>query len=139
MKVAPTFGPDGSLWLTFMAAGRVWVVQSRDLSRSFSPPVSASTQPSNLDWVPDARPKIAVDRDSRIFVAFAVFKDQAFNGRAFYTRSIDGGRSFATPVAITADPESQRFEAIALDSEGSLFAAWLDKRNRMPAKARNDE
>jgi hypothetical protein len=139
LKVTPTFAPDGSLWLAFMAAGRVWVAQSRDLGRSFSQPVSASTEPSNLDWGPDARPKIAADRDGRLFVAFAVFKDEAFNGRAFYTRSVDGGRSFATPLAITADPESQRFEAIALNSDGSLFAAWLDKRNRIPAKARNEE
>jgi hypothetical protein len=35
-------------------------------------------------------------------------------------------RSFAPPHAITSDPESQRFEAIALDADGSLFAAWLD-------------
>ena len=76
------------------------------------------------------RPKIAVDRDGRVFVAFAIFKDKAFNGQVFYTRSLDGGRSFATPAPITANPESQRFEAIALDADGSLFAAWLDKRNR---------
>jgi hypothetical protein len=31
---------------------------------------------------------------------------------------------------------SQRFEALALDADGSLVAAWLDKRNRVPAAAR---
>jgi hypothetical protein len=122
-----------------MAASRVWVAHSSDVGRSFSQPVSISAETRNLDWGPDARPKIAVDRDGRVFVAFAVFKDQAFNGQVFYTRSVDGGHTFAKPVAITADPESQRFEAIALDADGSLFAAWLDKRNRIPAKARNEE
>jgi hypothetical protein len=139
LKVTPTFAPGGSLWLAWMAAGKVWVAHSRDLGRSFSPAVSASAEPSNLDWGPDARPKIAVDRDGRVFIAFAIFKDKAFNGRVLYTRSVDGGRSFAAPAPITADPESQRFEAIALDSDGSLFTAWLDKRNRIPAKARNEE
>jgi hypothetical protein len=54
------------------------------------------------------------------------------------TRSTDGASSFAPPDSITADRESQQFEAIALDSDGSLFAAWLDKRNRVPAKAKNE-
>ena len=92
-------------------------------------------------WMPrkGARPKIAVDRDGRVFVAFAIFKDKAFNGQVLYTHSSDSGRTFAPPVPITANQESQRFEAIALDPNGSLFAAWLDKRNRIPAKARNEE
>jgi thiol-disulfide isomerase/thioredoxin len=35
--------------------------------------------------------------------------------------------------------ESQRFQALALDADGSLLAAWLDKRNRVPAAARGDK
>jgi hypothetical protein len=137
-KVTPTFGPDGALWLAWAAAGKLSVARSIDLGRTFTPPVAVNQEPLELDWGPDARPKIAVDRDGRIFVAFAIFKDKAFNGQVLYTRSTDGGRSFAPPVPITANIESQRFEAIALDADGSLFAAWLDKRNRVPAKARNE-
>jgi hypothetical protein len=37
---------------------------------------------------------------------------------------------------ITASNESQRFEALGLDADGSLFAAWLDKRNRVPVQQR---
>jgi hypothetical protein len=71
-------------------------------------------------------------------VAYAIFKDSAFNGQVLHSRSTDGGRSFAPPLPITADPESQRFETIAFDPEGNLFAAWLDKRNRRPAQARGE-
>jgi hypothetical protein len=138
-KVTPTFAPDGSLWLAWAAAGKVSVAHSLDLGRSFTPPVAVTPQACDLDWGPDARPKIAVDRDGRVFVAFAIFKDNAFNGQVLYTRSVDGGRSFAPPVPITANQESQRFETIALDADGSLFAAWLDKRNRVPAKVRNED
>ena len=53
-----------------------------------------------------------------------------------YTRSKDGGKSFAELRPITASNESQRFEALALDADGSVFAAWLDKRNRVPAQQR---
>jgi hypothetical protein len=137
-KVTPTFAPDGSLWLAWAAAGRVSVARSLDHGRTFTPPVAVNAQPLELDWGPDARPKIAVDGQGRVFVAFAIFKDKNFNGQVLLTHSTDGGNSFAPPAPITADRESQRFEAIALDADGALFAAWLDKRNRVPAKARNE-
>ena len=136
-KVTPTFAPDGSLWLAWAAAGRVSVARSIDLGRTFSSRTALNADPLELDWGPDACPKIAVDAQGRVFVAFAVFKDKNFNGQVLLTRSTDGGKSFAPLAPITADRESQRFKSIALDLDGSLFAAWLDKRNRAPAKARN--
>jgi len=134
--VTPTFAADGSLWLVWAAAGRVSVARSGDLGHSFTPAVAVNPEPLRLDTGPDERPKIAIDKDGRVAVAFAIFKDSAFNGQVFYSRSDDGGLTFAPPRPITPDPESQRFEAIAFDPDGSLFAAWLDKRNRAPARAR---
>jgi hypothetical protein len=134
----PVFAPDGSLWLTWAAAGWVSVAHSTDLGRSFSPAVAVNLEPLRLDTGPDERPKIAIDKSGGIAVAYAIFKDSAFNGEVFYTRSVDGGLTFAPPRPITSDPESQRFEAIAFDPEGSLFAAWLDKRKRAPARAKGE-
>ena len=64
----------------------------------------------------------------------ATVKDKAFSGQVLATRSIDGGRSFAELQPITASNESQRFAALGLDADGSVFAAWIDKRNRVPAQ-----
>jgi hypothetical protein len=139
LKATPAFAPDGSLWLAWMAGGRVSVARSTDLGRNFAPAVAVNPTPLDLDWGPDARPKIAVDREGRIFVAFAVFKDKAFNGEVLYSRSTDGGRSFAVPRPVTANRESQRFEDMALDPDGALFMAWLDKRNRAPARDRGEK
>jgi hypothetical protein len=139
IQATPTFAPDGTLWLAWAANGIVSVAHSSDLGRTFSTPVAVNSEPLDLDWGPDARPKIAVDGDGRVFVVFARFKDQKFNGQVLYTRSTDGGRSFATPTPITTDPESQRFAALTLDADGSLFAAWLDKRNRVAAAARGEK
>lgn len=138
-QVTPTFAPDGTLWLAWTANGTVSVAQSHDFGRTFSTPVAVNPAPLDLDWGPDARPSIVVDKDERVFVAFARFKDRAFNGQVLFSRSIDGGKSFATPVPITANNESQRFQTLTLDADGSLFAAWLDKRNRVPAMARNEK
>jgi len=133
-KVTPTFAPDGTLWLAWMAGGQVSVASSKDGGQTLSPPVAVTKERLNLDWGPDSRPKIVVDREGRISVAFSIFRDKAFNGQVLYARSTDGGKSFAELKPITASNESQRFEALALDSDGSLFAAWLDKRNRVPAQ-----
>jgi hypothetical protein len=133
-KVTAAFGPDGTLWLAWMAGGQISVASSKDDGKSFSAPVQVTRERLDLDWGPDARPKIAVDKNGGIALAFAIFRDKAFNGQVLYTRSKDGGQSFAEVRPITANNESQRFEAVALDADGSVFAAWLDKRNRVPAK-----
>jgi hypothetical protein len=138
-QVTPTFAADGSLWIAWAAHGTVSVARSPDLGRTFSTPVAVNPQPLDLDWGPDSRPNIVIDGDGRVFVAFARFKDQKFNGEVFYSRSTDGGRSFAPPIQITTNAESQRFQVLALDADGSLFAAWLDKRNRAPAAERGEK
>jgi hypothetical protein len=138
-KVTPAFGPDGTLWLAWMAGGQVSVASSKDAGRSFSPPMQATRGNLNLDWGPDARPKIAIAPDGTIALAFSVFRDKAFNGEVLYSRSIDGGKSFAPPRPITSNAESQRFEAVALDADGSVFAAWLDKRGRIPAQQKGEK
>jgi hypothetical protein len=133
-KVAPAFAADGTLWLAWMAGGKISVASSRDAGKNFSAPVEATPERLNLDWGPDARPKIAIDRNGTISLAFSIFKDKAFNGQVLTTHSRDGGRSFAAVQPITSSEESQRFEAVGFDRNGELFAAWLDKRNRVPAR-----
>jgi len=137
-QVTPTFAADGTLWIAWAAHGTVSVARSSDLGHTLSTPVAVNPQPLDIDWGPDARPNIVVGNEGRVFVAFARLQDQKFNGQVFYSRSTDGGRSFAAPAPITASAESQRFQVLALDTDGSLFAAWLDKRNRVPAAARGD-
>ena len=133
-KVTPAFASDGTLWLAWMAGGRISVASSKDQGRSFSTPVQVTKEKLNLDWGPDARPQIVVEKTGGIALAFSIFRDKAFNGQVLATRSIDGGQSFAELQPITANNESQRFVTLGLDTDGSVFAAWIDKRNRVPAQ-----
>jgi hypothetical protein len=133
----PAFAPDGSLWLVWAAGGKVMVAHSTDLGKNFTPAFAVTSEPAKLDSGPDARPKIAVDKDGHVAVAYAVFQDEHYNGRVFFSRSGDGGASFATPQPITDDATSQRFETLAFDpADGALFAAWLDKRDAVAARQR---
>jgi len=131
----PAFGRDGVLWLTWAAGGKVMVAHSDDLARNFSPPVAITKQSVRIDNGPDARPKIAVGADGQVAVTYAVFQDDKYNGRAYLSRSTDGGASFTEPAPITADTTSQRFETAAFGPGGDLFVAWLDKRDAAAARA----
>jgi hypothetical protein len=132
----PAFAADGSLWLVWSAGGQIMAAHSTDLGHRFAPAVAVTAgAPARLDSGPDARPKIVIDRDGHIHVAYAVFQDDRYNGRAYITRSVDSGVSFATPRPITDDATSQRFETLALDPGGDLFVAWLDKRGAAAARA----
>ena len=134
-KVTPTFGPDGTLWLAWMAGGQVSVASSKDGGRTLSTLAQVTQGKLDLDWGPDARPKVALDHKGDIAVTFSTFRDKAFNGEVFYSQSIDGGKTFIPPRPITDNTESQRFDAVGFDNDGTLFAAWLDKRNRVPVQA----
>ena len=136
--VTPAFGPDGALWVAARVNNQIFVAKSLDHGRSFTPPVVITPDGLTLDGGPDARPKILVDRWGKVIVAFATFRDKKYNGELFTTRSIDGGKTFAPPQPITSDPESQRFIAMAIDSDGSVFSAWLDKRNQVKAREKGE-
>jgi len=137
-KVTPAFGPDGKLWIAMLAGGKVAVAASTDGGRNFTKPVAVTDQKLDMDWGPDARPKIVIDKHGDLIVAFSTFRDKAFNGEVFTTRSTDGGQTFTPIRPITSNNVSQRFEALALDTDGTVFAAWLDKRNRAPAKKKGE-
>jgi hypothetical protein len=130
----PYLGADGRLWLAWVAGGRVSVAHSDDRGKSFAPAVAVTPEPQRVDTGPDARPRIVADRSGRLFVSYAVFKDKAYNATAYVALSSDGGASFGPPRALTDDPASQRFETLALDPDGAVFAAWLDKRNAVAAR-----
>ena len=134
----PFVAPDGTLWIAARVGNRLFVTHSNDQARTFSPSVPLDTGTVTLDWGPDARPKIVVAPDGTVVVAYAIFRDKAYNGEVFTTRSTDGGMTFAPVKPITDVQESQRFVDMAFDADGSLFAAWLDKRDRVPAKAKGE-
>ena len=132
---APAFGPDGTLWVVRPIGDRIGVLRSGDLGKTFSTPVMVTPEPMNLDWGPDARARIAVDPAGGLVVTFGVFQDKSFNGRAFFSRSSDGGATFSRPRPVTSDTTSQRFEVAGVDPAGRVFATWLDKRNVKKARA----
>jgi hypothetical protein len=132
--VTPALAPDGMLWLAFDVDNQVYVSHSADRGKSFSSPVAVTPRKVHLDTGPDARASIVVDAKGRVFVAYAIFKDEMFNAEVFFSRSLDGGKSFSAPRPLVPESTaSQRFAALAVSPSGNLFATWLDKRGVVAA------
>jgi hypothetical protein len=139
IAATPTFAPDGSLLLAWSAGGRVMIARSADLAASFGAAVPVTPDPVRIDTGPDSRPKIVVTRTGDIVVAYSVFRDDQWNGQVRVARSTDSGASFAPSRPITDDAASQRFEALALDPSGDVFAAWIDKRSVAAARTQGKD
>jgi hypothetical protein len=134
VSATPTFASDGSLWLIWAGSGRVAVARSNDRGKTFATPAVITSKPMRLDDGPDERPQIVVDRNGRVVVSYAIFKDDRYNGQILFASSGDGGVTFSMPRSITGDESSQRFASLSLDPGGDIFASWIDKRNVVAAQ-----
>ena len=135
MEATPALAGDGSVWLAWTSASRVYAARSTDQGRSFPAPVEITRGPAKLDHSADTRPQIVVDRAGRVTVGYAVMTDVQFKGELFHAHSTDGGRAFSAPRPLNANPAGKRFLSLALDPDGAVFASWVDKRDLAAAQA----
>jgi hypothetical protein len=54
----------------------------------------------------------------------------------YFARSEDDARSFGQPLRVNDDPDGpeHRFPTLAVDSAGTVFVVWLDKRQGSPER-----
>jgi len=117
-KVTPAFSPDGTLWLAWMAGGQVSVARSNDAGHSFSTPVQVTREKLNLDWGPDARPKIVVDRKGGIALAFFKIQNALTKGGIRPTEDVELAGLDVAEMGALAYPEFQGSH-IDLDANGA--------------------
>ena len=134
--VTPTAGLDGSLWLAWVDGGHVYVTHSRDEGRTQSAPVRINGAPLKIDMNGENRPKAIPAPNGDVYVSYTAKGKRKFTGVVWFSRSLDGGKSFSEPIPVTdeAEPSSQRFEAMRIDPQGRIYIAWLDKRDLFAAK-----
>ena len=137
-SATPAFGPDGRLWLAWSAGGRISVAHSSDQGRSFSTPVAVNRQVDRIDEGADSRPQIVVAANGTITVLYDLFHGR-FVGQVLASRSTDNGASFSPPQPVSDNSASQRFQSLALDASGDLFAFWIDRREEIAAKKEGRE
>lgn len=125
---SPFFTIDGKLLLAWTANGVVSVAQSSDLGKTFSPAVKIAEHGKSLDAGSDARPQIVSDGSGNVLLAYSFFKDINWNAQINIARSVDGGNTYSTPIALVDDDSSQRFPSVLIKPDNSIFISWIDKR-----------
>lgn len=133
------------------AAGRLWAVRkegqqvvlqhSDDRGANWSAPVPVNAVGEAVAADGDNRPKIAIGADGAIYVSWTSPLAKPYTGDIRFARSLDGGRSFDPPRTINDDrqPITHRFDSLAVDARGTVYLAWIDKRDPVAAKAAGGE
>jgi len=135
-----TFDAAGTLFVVFVEGTRVYVTSSPDLGRTFTPAAVVNPEPEAVDANGEARPKIAAGPKGEIYVSYTHKLEKPYTGDVRFSRSTDGGRTFAAPRTVNDDGlvTGHRFDALAVSPAGDVHVFWIDKRDLERAAARQE-
>ena len=133
------FDSNNILWVAFEYQDHIYVTQSKDFGKSFNPPVAVNRQPHKIYTNGENRPKIVLGASGMIFVTWTEKTNGRFAGNIRFARSLDQGKTFSRPIIINTDRAliGHRFDIMHVDSQGELYIAWFDKRDKEIAKVSN--
>jgi hypothetical protein len=129
------FDAHGVLWIVHKVDGRLAVSRSADEGRTWSKPLFVTPAPEPTDSGGDARPKLALGPRGELYVTWTKPLSKPYTGEVKFSRSLDGGRSFSTPLVVHHDRQeiTHRFDTLAVNARGEIFVAWIDKRDAAAA------
>ncbi|HEY0562686.1 MAG TPA: exo-alpha-sialidase, partial [Methylophilus sp.] len=137
LAISVAFDDAGTLWRASVKEGHVWVDSSTDLGKHFSPGVKVNAQPLKIAADAEARPKIALAANGHIYLTWTESLKTPYAGYIWFARSVNGGKSFATPYIVHQDRAeiTHRFDALHVAPNGNITVTWVDKRDLIAAKA----
>jgi len=100
LAVSVVFDAAGNLWRVGVNDGAVQVGVSHDLAKSFSKPVTLNQPVLNNAAGNSIQPKIAMGPEGNIYVAWAEMSSGQLAGAIWFSRSINGGKSFEDSVLV---------------------------------------
>lgn len=123
----------GVLHLTYGKDNDAFYVQSYDGGKSFSAPVKINQRPGTVTVGGERGAKIVLGKDGIIHVVW--LGHYKLGGGVWYTRSTDGGKSFAAERNLQDTPIGCDSPTIVADNTGNILLFWLDAR--LPKDAEN--
>jgi hypothetical protein len=122
----------------------VMIASSRDGGTTFGAPVRVNTKPGEVWSFPTARPELAIAPNGTLHVLYTA-NDVNAAGKPvivpMYTRSTDGGRTWAPARRMATMPDAdlghvihggfaqaQTFGTLAVDANGGVHLYWIDTR-----------
>ena len=96
----------------------------------------ATPAPEPVSADGENRPKIALGRGGELYVSWTSPTSAQYTADIRFTRSLDGGRTWWTPITVHRDRQAigHRFESLLVDDAGALWLAWIDKRDLKAAE-----
>lgn len=136
--ISSTYSENGRLWSAWAHGAHVYVNHSDDDGKSFSPPVKVNTEAEKIAARGESRPKIVIGKNGNIYIAYTQKLPKRYTGNIRFSRSVDGGKTFSTPMTVNSDLNiiSHRFETMVVNEKGEIYLSWLDARDA--AQAKND-
>lgn len=130
LATAVAFDDQGRSWQVTLHDRHLWLTRPDG-----APPARINTEPEHILGDGENRPKLAVRGDA-VYVSYTRGLATPMSGDIRFVRSTDGGKTFAAPVTVNDNREviSHRFDAMAVDGQGRIFIAWLDKRDLSAAQ-----
>jgi hypothetical protein len=114
------FDQKGRLWVAWEQAGRVYVASSGDLGGSFSQPVPVNIV-ADLVVGGEAHPQISINKIGAIYVAWAKGAGKPDSSEIRFSRSLDGGKTFTSPLQIS----SGSMPALAVNDRDYIYLGWI--------------
>ena len=128
--LAVTFSQNGTLWRLLPADNFVYLDYSKDLGKSYSPPVKVNQQAQKISAWPENPPAILVTKSGRILVLY--YADEQQKSTSYFSYSDDQGKTFSTPMLISdhATTDMHYMDKMLLDRAGNVHFFWHDRRDK---------
>ena len=138
LGASAAFDAHGRLWLVDAADGHVRLRHSDDFGKTLSAPVDVNAVAEPIYDSGENRPKIAFGPKGELYVSWSQPRAKPWTGFVRFARSLDGGAHFSAPLTVHHDRAeiTHRFDALAVDGQGRVVIAWIDKRDLEAAKAK---
>ena len=130
----PAFDASNALWWVWHQGGHIYVQQENQ------PAIAINQDAEVVDDQGEDRPQIAFGPEQSVYLIWTRKLDKPWTGDIRFSRSVDGGRTFSQPVTLNDDRRviAHRFPTLVVNEAGTVFVAWIDKRDQQNAKDKGE-
>jgi len=135
--VTPVFDQNGKLLVIWSSGKRIYVSVSQGNGKAFGEPIELTEKEHEISSNPENRPLMVSAPNGDLYAIFTVRGKTKRSGIVYFSRSVDGGKSFSKPHLVSDEESitSQAFAGLNVDATGTITVTWLDSRDRTKAKA----
>lgn len=141
LGISVAVDPQGTFWTVHKETqdgGQFLILKkSADTGRTWSAPKRIIEQPEPFTAGGEGRPKLAFGNKGELYITYTKPYTKDYAGDIRFIRSLDGGQTFEPPrtVHVNRDMITHRYDSLAVDPQGKIFIAWIDKRDAKAKRA----